>query len=59
MKISKVNIRFGLLLAIYFIVSNGFFAIAQEHVLLFPDRSSCVSGDTIWFHLKIVHDSDS
>ncbi len=28
---------------------------AQEQVHLFPDRSSCVSGDTLWFNVVIIN----
>lgn len=46
---SKKHIILFLFLALTFILK------AQEEVHLLPDRSSCVSGDTLWFNVVIVN----
>ncbi|MBN2773869.1 MAG: hypothetical protein JXR31_06445 [Prolixibacteraceae bacterium] len=32
---------------------------AQDKVLVFPDKTSCVSGDTIWFSTCIISEKDN
>jgi len=46
---------FLLLLAVSVFVNSQ----AQVKVHLFPDRSSCVSGDTLWFSTLIIPDGDA
>lgn len=51
------HISFYLILLFAFIHSN--LAKAQDAVHLFPDRSSCVSGDTIWFSTLIIPENEN
>ena len=54
---NKKQYHISFLLMLLAIVFAGF-ASAQDKVYLFPDRSFCASGDTLWFSTLIVPDGD-
>ena len=39
-----------------FVMVFSLIAKAQDKVHLFPDRSSCVSGDTVWFNAVVLNE---